>query len=60
MKKLFHDVPEAIKNIQEVVDKVEAFQLAHEMYYYLPLIFQKNLNMVKIWPMAESEEKMII
>ncbi|MFD2822869.1 DNA polymerase III subunit alpha [Lacinutrix iliipiscaria] len=31
MKALFHDVPEAIINIQEVVDKIEAYQLAREV-----------------------------
>ncbi|MBU2939075.1 DNA polymerase III subunit alpha [Lacinutrix sp. C3R15] len=31
MKALFKDVPEAISNIQEVVDKVEAFQLARDV-----------------------------
>lgn len=31
MKHLFKDVPEAIKNIQEVVDKVEAYQLARDV-----------------------------
>jgi len=31
MKKLFQDVPEAIVNIQEVVDKIEAYELAREV-----------------------------
>jgi DNA polymerase-3 subunit alpha len=31
MKKLFMDIPEAIDNIQEVVDKCEAYDLAHEV-----------------------------
>ncbi len=31
MKALFRDIPEAILNIQEVVDKVEAFQLARDV-----------------------------
>ncbi|WP_204344159.1 DNA polymerase III subunit alpha [Psychroserpens algicola] len=31
MKALFRDIPEAIINIQEVVDKVEAFQLARDV-----------------------------
>jgi DNA polymerase III subunit alpha len=31
MKQLFKDVPEAISNIQEVVDKVEAYELAREV-----------------------------
>ncbi|MFD0990199.1 DNA polymerase III subunit alpha [Mariniflexile jejuense] len=31
MKQLFKDVPEAIANIQEVVDKVEAYELAREV-----------------------------
>ena len=31
MKKLFNDLPEAIANIQEVVDKIEIFNLAREV-----------------------------
>ncbi|MEL0454906.1 DNA polymerase III subunit alpha [Flavobacteriaceae bacterium SZ-1-7] len=31
MKQLFKDVPEAIFNVQEIVDKVEAFQLARDV-----------------------------
>ncbi len=31
MKSLFKDVPEAISNVQEVVDKVEAFELARDV-----------------------------
>ena len=31
MKKIFKDIPEAISNIQEVVDKVEAFELARDV-----------------------------
>ncbi|MBO3099138.1 DNA polymerase III subunit alpha [Gelidibacter pelagius] len=31
MKKLFKDIPEAISNIQEVVDKIEAFELARDV-----------------------------
>ncbi|MBP0905693.1 DNA polymerase III subunit alpha [Mariniflexile gromovii] len=31
MKSLFKDIPEAISNIQEVVDKVEAYELAREV-----------------------------
>lgn len=31
MKKLFKDIPEAISNIQEIVDKVEAFELARDV-----------------------------
>jgi DNA polymerase-3 subunit alpha len=31
MKNLFKDVPEAISNIQDVVDKIEPFQLAREV-----------------------------
>jgi len=31
MKQLFKDVPEAISNVQEVVDKIEAFQLARDV-----------------------------
>ncbi|ALJ05910.1 DNA polymerase III subunit alpha [Pseudalgibacter alginicilyticus] len=31
MKQLFKDVPDAISNVQEVVDKVEAYQLARDV-----------------------------
>ncbi|WP_158845532.1 DNA polymerase III subunit alpha [Algibacter sp. L1A34] len=31
MKQIFKDVPEAISNVQEVVDKVEAYQLARDV-----------------------------
>ncbi|TCI90168.1 DNA polymerase III subunit alpha [Tenacibaculum sp. M341] len=31
MKKLFADIPEAISNIQEIVDKIEAFTLARDV-----------------------------
>ena len=31
MKEIFKDVPEAISNVQEVVDKVEAYQLARDV-----------------------------
>ncbi len=31
MKKLFQDVPEAILNVKEVIDKVEAYQLARDV-----------------------------
>ncbi|WP_299339061.1 DNA polymerase III subunit alpha [uncultured Psychroserpens sp.] len=31
MKALFRDIPEAITNIQDVVDKIEAFQLARDV-----------------------------
>ncbi len=31
MKKLFQDVPEAILNVKEIVDKVEAYQLARDV-----------------------------
>ncbi|WP_417370279.1 DNA polymerase III subunit alpha [Gelidibacter japonicus] len=31
MKTLFKDIPEAISNIQEIVDKVEAFELARDV-----------------------------
>ena len=31
MKTLFRDIPEAIINIQEVVDKVEAYELARDV-----------------------------
>ena len=43
MKKLFNDLPEAISNIQEVVDKIEIFNLAREV------LLLRKLNDVKIY-----------
>lgn len=31
MKKLFKDLPNAISNIQEIVDKIEPFELARDV-----------------------------
>jgi len=31
MKQLFHDLPEAIINIQDVIDKIEPFDLSHDV-----------------------------
>ncbi|RKN82293.1 DNA polymerase III subunit alpha [Ulvibacterium marinum] len=31
MKELFHDVPEAVLNVQEIVDKIEPFDLARDV-----------------------------
>lgn len=43
MKTLFKDVPEAILNVQEVVDKIESFELAREVLlpkFDIPLEFK--------------------
>ena len=45
MKTLFKDVPEAISNIQEVVDKVEGYQLARDVLlpaFDIPEEFKNN------------------
>ena len=31
MKSLFHNIPESVVNIQEIVDKIETFQLARDV-----------------------------
>ena len=41
MKNLFKDLPQAISNVQEVVDKIEPLSWL-VMYYYLPLPFLKS------------------
>ncbi|WP_308991410.1 DNA polymerase III subunit alpha [Mariniflexile litorale] len=49
MKSLFKDVPEAISNIQEVVDKVEAYELAREVLlpaFDIPNEFRKEEDLV--------------
>ena len=47
MKSLFKDVPEAIVNIQEVVDKIEPLNW-HVMFYYQSSIFLKNLSIQRM------------
>src|SRR5690606_29473199 len=45
MKSLFKDLPEAISNIQEIVDKVESFELAREVLlpkFNIPKEFQNS------------------
>jgi len=45
MKTLFKDIPEAISNIQEVVDKVKAYQLARDVLlpaFDIPDAFKKD------------------
>ncbi|MDX1762250.1 MAG: PHP domain-containing protein, partial [Christiangramia sp.] len=45
MKKLFKDLPEAISNIQEVVDKIEPFELARDVLlpaFEIPEEFQSE------------------
>ncbi|CAH8284873.1 DNA polymerase-3 subunit alpha [Mariniflexile fucanivorans] len=49
MKQLFKDVPEAISNIQEVVDKVEAYELAREVLlpaFNIPEEFKNEEDLV--------------
>ncbi len=45
MKKLFNDLPEAISNIQEIVDKIEIYNLAREVL--LPIFEIPNEFFVK-------------
>ena len=48
MKSLFKDVPEAISNIQEVVDKIEGFQLARDVLlpaFDIPDEFKDNADL---------------
>ncbi len=45
MKKIFADIPEAISNVQEIVDKVEIFSLAREVLlpaFDIPKEFQSS------------------
>ncbi len=47
MKALFTDIPEAITNIQEVVDKIEPFSLARDVLlpaFEIPTKFQDNAD----------------
>ena len=47
MKELFADLPEAISNIQEIVDKVEVFSLARDVLlpaFDIPKEFQDKLD----------------
>jgi DNA polymerase-3 subunit alpha len=49
MKKLFADVPEAISNIQEIVDKIEIYTLAREVLlpaFDIPTEFQSKEDKV--------------
>ncbi|APG61006.1 DNA polymerase III subunit alpha [Christiangramia salexigens] len=49
MKSLFKDLPEAISNIQEVVDKVEPFELARDVLlpkFTIPEEFQSEEDLV--------------
>ncbi len=49
MKKLFKDLPEAIKNIQEIVDKIEPFELARDVLlpkFEIPNEFQSEQDLV--------------
>ncbi len=50
MKQLFNDVPEAITNIQEVVNKIETFQLAREVLlpkFDIPEAFENEDSYLK-------------
>ena len=45
MKALFADIPEAISNIQEIVDKIEVFSLARDVLlpaFDIPIEFQSH------------------
>ena len=45
MKELFADIPEAIANIQEIVDKIEVFSLARDVLlpaFDIPVEFQSE------------------
>ena len=49
MKKLFLDIPEAISNIQEIVDKIEIFTLARDVLlpaFDIPEEFQDSADIV--------------
>ncbi|MBT8296659.1 MAG: DNA polymerase III subunit alpha, partial [Gramella sp.] len=49
MKKLFKDLPDAISNIQEVVDKIEPFELARDVLllaFEIPEQFQSKEDLV--------------
>ncbi|AJR02610.1 DNA polymerase III subunit alpha [Siansivirga zeaxanthinifaciens] len=49
MKTLFKDVPEAISNIQEIIDKVEAYKLAREVLlpaFDIPEEFRHEADLV--------------
>ncbi len=59
MNQLFKDLPESILNIQEVVDKIETYELAG-MYYCQNLIFRQNLKLSKMRMMGENVVKMPI
>ena len=49
MKRLFKDLPEAISNIQEIVDKIEPFELARDVLlpkFEIPEEFQSEEDLV--------------
>ena len=41
MKELFKDIPESISNIQEIIDKIEDFDLERDVFYQ-NFLYQKN------------------
>ena len=60
MKTLFHDVPEAITNIQEVVDKIEVFQLAREVLlpkFDIPSTFKNEDDYLKYLTYKGAKER---
>ena len=59
MKELFVDIPEAITNIQELVDKITPFTLASDVLLPAFDIPENNFKMKKTWKMEEKEEKII-
>ena len=51
MKELFKDIPESISNIQEIIDKVEDFDLERDVFYqnFLSLKnFMKKMILKKV------------
>ena len=58
MKELFQDIPEAILNISEVVNKIEPFIL-REMYFFQSLKFLNAFCLKKTMKTGENEERML-
>ena len=59
MKNLFKDIPDAILNIQEIVDKIVVYDLARDVL--LPAFdIPEEFKDVKTMKMEEKEEKITI
>ena len=57
MKKIFADIPEAISNVQEIVDKVEIFSLAREVLlpaFDIPKEFQSSEDAIDAGKRGEN------